>query len=62
MDRKLRKKVWEAIQTRYHNVEKMRVRNGLIHAYGQMPNTNQTDWFFVTCVWDVEVKGAHCIL
>jgi hypothetical protein len=34
-------------------VERVRVRNDGVHAYGVMPNTNETGWYFAGYVDDL---------
>jgi len=46
-----------AILTQKPKAEKVRFRNGEIHIYGQIPNTNQDGWYFFGYVQDVEIKG-----
>ena len=41
--------------------EKVRFLRGEIHCYGQMPNTNQTGWYFCGYVQDLEIKGLEGI-
>lgn len=38
-------------------VERVRVRAGEIHAYGQMPNSSVRCWWLVGYVQDAKVKG-----
>jgi len=49
----IRKKILEKCD----NIEKVRIRNGEIHAYGRMPNSTDADWYFVGYVRDYECKG-----
>ncbi len=57
MDRKLAKQVRQILLDKYRGVEKVRFRNGEVHAYGQMPNTNIDGWYFICWVQDLEIKG-----
>jgi hypothetical protein len=42
-------------------IEKLRIRDEEIHAYGQMPNSNVFGWWFLTYVYDFEIKGIDAI-
>lgn len=42
-------------------VERVDIRDGEVHAYGVMPNTNQTGWYLAGCVDDLvaEVRALQ---